>query len=483
MAILQALFSMLSRSLGKILNAIFGWAVLALFGQTSPRQKTVLSVLVALAALWPLLAMGVVVPTVATAVLAFVPPSAQGPTWLMRLIWSVLALAVPIAVGLAIAAKSPPGAPSESFFKKVLRGFPITLGLACAFLIVFVSVPILRFVSLVKKLKDEHVPLVTSGDAYEDVARRLDDLFVRNEIDVSRADPPWWLDAPTAVLRKLGGRALRGFVPEHAAYWRGPRLEVALHPSDLLLRGARSVGTWAHGLIAEELADTPALQTFDPAAQELESQIRRVWRLYDENPPAHRDSPVLQHRLNEIVQKLGEIDITYDEWSILYRQCGQLSRAIEGRPQLLAKEAHMAKDDKEREIEGRKVELAADPSALSSPRLMGETAREAIVLIKAQVDLAKAELKDDIRAEVGAAKGLSVALVCALSGVNLLLVAAAFGLAQVMPVWGALLAVAGVVLLVAAIAGAVGVKKVRVPLQRTRKSLEEDVRWVKERTA
>jgi uncharacterized membrane protein YqjE len=258
---------------------------------------------------------------------------------------------------------------------------------------------------------------------------------------------------------------------------------VALHPSDLLLRGARSVGTWAHGLIAEELADTPALQTFDPAAQELESQIRRVWRLYDENPPAHRDSPVLQHRLNEIVQKLGEIDITYDEWSILYRQCGQLSRAIEGRPQLLAKEAHMAKDDKEREIEGRKVELAADPSALSSPRLMGETAREAIVLIKAQVDLAKAELKDDIRAEVGAAKGLSVALVCALSGVNLLLVAAAFGLAKVMPVWGALLAVAGVVLLVAAIAGAVGVKKVRVPLQRTRKSLEEDVRWVKERTA
>ena len=42
--------------------------------------------------------MGVVVPKIATMILAFVPPSAQGPAWMMRLIWSVLALAVPIAV-------------------------------------------------------------------------------------------------------------------------------------------------------------------------------------------------------------------------------------------------------------------------------------------------------------------------------------------------------------------------------------------------
>jgi len=319
MAILQALISMLSRSLGKILNAIFGWAVLALFGQTSARQKTLLSGLVALAAAWPLLAMGVVVPRIATMILAFVPPSAQGPAWMMRIIWSVVALAVPIAVGLAVAAKAPPGSPREPFFKKMLRGFPITLGLACAFLVVFVSVPILRFMALVQKKKDEHVPLVTSADAYEDVAVRLDDLFARRDIDVSRADPPWWLEAPTLVLRKLGGRALRGFVPERAAYWRGPHLEIALHPSDLLLRGKGAVGTWAHGLIVEELADTPALQTFDPDAQELEGQIRRVWSLYDENPEAHRDSPLLHKRVHEIVETLGGIDVSDEEWSILYR--------------------------------------------------------------------------------------------------------------------------------------------------------------------
>jgi hypothetical protein len=129
------------------------------------------------------------------------------------------------------------------------------------------------------------------------------------------------------------------------------------------------------------------------------------------------------------------------------------------------------------------VPIDPDPGALSSTKLMGETAREAIELIKAQVDLAKAELKEDLRAEAGAAKGLGVGAVCGLSGLTLLLAAAAMGLAQVMAAWGAFLVVAGVVLLIGAVFAAVGAKKIRAPMQRTRKALQEDVQWVKERTA
>ena len=489
MAILQALLSLISRSLGKILNAIFGWAVLALFGKTSPRQKTALSVLVALAAAWPLLLAGVVVPRIATAVLAFVPPSAQGPSWIMRTVWSVLALAVPVAVGLAVAAKAPPGSPREPFFKKVLRGFPITLGLAAAFLIVFLTVPLMRLWTLARRLKDEHVPLVTSADAYDDVATRMDEVFQRHGIDVVREDPPWWLDAPTTVLRKMGGKALRGFVPERLAYWNGPRLDVALHPSDLLLRGAGPITAYTHGLVVEELARSAALQTFDPAAQALEQQVRRVWHIYDENPAAHRSSPALQRRLSDILKALATVDVSYEEWSILYRLCAQLSRALEGRPQLLAKEQDM---DKENQTEKQvtttierpsEIERPSDPSSLPSARLVGETAREAVALVKAQVELAKTELKEDLRSEAAAAKGLSVALVAAISVVNLLLVAGAVALGQLLPLWAALLIVAGGVLLIAAIAGALGWKHIHPPLQRTRKTLEEDVRWVKERIA
>ena len=92
MAILQALISYLAKSAGKALNAIFGWAVLALFGSTSPKEQTMLSVVVAAAAAWPILLLGVVVPKVALLVIAFVPLSKSVPGFWLRLVWIALAL-------------------------------------------------------------------------------------------------------------------------------------------------------------------------------------------------------------------------------------------------------------------------------------------------------------------------------------------------------------------------------------------------------
>ena len=62
MAVIQAVLALVSRSLGKVV------AVVALFGQTSPREKIWLSVLVGGAAAWPILLLGVAWPRVATTV-------------------------------------------------------------------------------------------------------------------------------------------------------------------------------------------------------------------------------------------------------------------------------------------------------------------------------------------------------------------------------------------------------------------------------
>src|SRR6185312_15760616 len=70
MAILQALLTLIGRSAGKVLNAIFGWAVRALFGQTSSRQQTFLSAIVAAAVAWPILLLGLAAPKVAALLLA-----------------------------------------------------------------------------------------------------------------------------------------------------------------------------------------------------------------------------------------------------------------------------------------------------------------------------------------------------------------------------------------------------------------------------
>jgi hypothetical protein len=109
------------------------------------------------------------------------------------------------------------------------------------------------------------------------------------------------------------------------------------------------------------------------------------------------------------------------------------------------------------------------------------------MLVRAEVALAKAELKEDLKREVHMLEGIGVAAICALLVVTLLLVALVLGLssdARLIPGWAAALLVAGGVLVTGTVAGLVGwTIRVRDPLAKTRKSLKEDVQWAKQRMA
>ena len=75
---------------------------------------------------------------------------------------------------------------------------------------------------------------------------------------------------------------------------------------------------------------------------------------------------------------------------------------------------------------------------------------------------------------------MGVAAVAALLTVNLLLATAVIALARWLPGWAAGLLVSGAVAVVGAVAGYLGWRKrVKVPLERTRRSLEEDTRLTK----
>ena len=118
--------------------------------------------------------------------------------------------------------------------------------------------------------------------------------------------------------------------------------------------------------------------------------------------------------------------------------------------------------------------------------LVREIAHKASLLVKKEIALAKSEAKEDLRAEIKMASGLGVAGVCALCTLNLLLVAVVVALfeAEVMHGWLAALLVAAVVLAIGTIAGLVGwSKRVRQPLDATRRSIEDGVRLAKERMA
>jgi hypothetical protein len=335
MVLIQALFAWLGRSVGKVLNAIFGWAVVGLFGISTPREQAILSIIILGAVLWPLLAVGVFAPRVVAFLIAFVPPTRSIPSHVLRILWLTLVVVIPATIGVALAAKAPPGAERESTRVRIARGWPVTIGLAAAFTVMFFTVPVLRVLSIVRRWKDEHVPLITQGDEIDVAAERIDGVIRDRGLDARRAPAPWWLRAPAGVLRRLGGRTITALIPRDAFYWSGPTLQVALYPNQVLVRGPKTRAAWTHGLIEEAFARGPGLQTFDPKAQDLERQLHRIWQVLERDPRAHAGSPVLLGRIRDVCRSLARKDLAYDEWQVVYRKIGQLARAMDGEPQLL----------------------------------------------------------------------------------------------------------------------------------------------------
>jgi hypothetical protein len=488
MAIVQALLAFVGRSVGKILYAIFGWAVRALFGYSSGARRTLLTALVALAALWPLLLLGVAVPRVAAFLIAFVPvPDSVDEGWL-RAGWIAASLLVPTLVGTALATQAAEDAPPEAAWKRVLRGYPITLGISSAFWISFVSVPLQQIATRARGLEDSYIPLVTSPRTYSQAAARIEAVLNDHGFALQPATPGFWTRAPLRVLRWFAGDSMQNFVPDRLAYLRGDALVAALYPSGLLLRGSSDDTALAHGLAVEALTNTDAYQTTDADAQQFEREIRRVWRVFELNPAAHESSPWLVARLEEIARDLTRSKIPYDDWQIVYRQILQLSRALRGEAQLLdgkpQREGDAMSTQQEWLNEDEFQASAAAGAGLSTTELLKEITSKAALLARKEIELARAEIKSDFESELAMVKTLGVAAVFGITTLNLLFVAGVFALARTMDGWLAALLVAAVTLLIAVGAGVYGwSRRVTRPLERTRRTLEEDVKWAKERLA
>ena len=130
---------------------------------------------------------------------------------------------------------------------------------------------------------------------------------------------------------------------------------------------------------------------------------------------------------------------------------------------------------------GEELEVPRSASGLSMRELLRDIRGDAGVLLKKEIELARAELREDLRKEALTAGGFGVAGLGAVVGIILLLVTAVLALARVMPAWGAGLIVSGAVLIASAIVGFVGWnQRVRKPLEKTRASLKESLRWTKE---
>jgi len=287
---------------------------------------------------------------------------------------------------------------------------------------------------------------------------------------------------PSMILQRLGQGAFTGYVADQSAYFRGGDLEAVLYPNALLLRGPSGVAARAHALAVEALTGHPDMfQTVSSDAQEIERQIQRVWSVYRLNPRAHADASALLSRFDEIALEIARRPLSFDDWQVIYRQVLQLGRALGGRRQVLEvtlpKENFMASTTSYAPID-------PETQSLSTRQLLTRLLETVSLLVTKEVELARAEIRADVKAELSMVALLIAAGVVGVFCVNMLLVSAVFALTVWMPGWLAALAVAGLLLAIGGVLALIGwQRRVSAPLAVTRKTMKEDVQWAKERLA
>jgi uncharacterized membrane protein YqjE len=128
------------------------------------------------------------------------------------------------------------------------------------------------------------------------------------------------------------------------------------------------------------------------------------------------------------------------------------------------------------------VPLSSGPAALTSKELAKALLGDVTELVKTEVELARTEFKRDLKTEAQMAAGLGAGALLAYAGIVLLFVTVVLALGTVMPAWGAGLLVTGLLFAAAGASAAIGwARRVRQPMERTRREAQATLALAKER--
>lgn len=321
MIILQALLAGLFRSAGKILNTAFGWATIMLFGKVPENRQIYLSIMGLSSIVWLVVALGVLFPRVGAFVLAFVPIPESIHLWWIRLVMIVLALLVPIGVGVLATyivpkERRPQGIKNKA--KTWVRGYPYTLGLASTMVMMILVAPIMKARDLWRRWDSVHVPMIVETKDYTSVVDDIQQVLKAGGFETDREQASWMLRFPTKVLTFFAGGMVNNLVADQLTVLKASKIEVLLHPSDLVIRGKEYDVARARSLIAENLTFTKAYQTWTEEANHLEDRLASIWHQIKQDS-CLQPGPCLD-KLHQVEHDLRTSVISFEEWEVLSRE-------------------------------------------------------------------------------------------------------------------------------------------------------------------
>jgi hypothetical protein len=219
----------------------------------------------------------------------------------------MLALALILPMGVGIAAifvvdkdKRPKGA--RAIANAVLKGYPYTLGLALTLF------------------------MIVEADDYLDVVAELQQALRRGGYETQRPRAGWMLRWPTQVFTFFAGTAADSLVAAQLVTLTSARIEVLLHPADLVIRGRETDVARVRAVISENLTFTKAYQTRTAEANKIEDRLTAIW---DELKSTGRtQSRRCLEQLYAIERDSKGAALPFEEWEVLFRDRMVIERRL-----------------------------------------------------------------------------------------------------------------------------------------------------------
>ncbi len=322
MAILQTLFAALARQAGRLLNTVFGWATTTLFGKVPQERQTWLSVLALASVAWLVVVIGVIFPKAGVFLLSFVTL----PEWvnenMVRLAMLAAALLLPLIVGfVSLKLLDPEDRPQGRgpIIRAIFRGYPSTLAISIALIMMIVFVPVMKARTMLKRWTSEHLPIIVEEQDYMDTVHDISEALNKAGFEVRCQQANWMLRLPLKVMTALSGRGSHNLIADNLTTLVSSRLQLILHPSDLVINGSKYDAAHARAIVAEQLSFSKAYLTWTKEANEMEDRLGRLWDQLRARSNGFVPHDLAQ-KLHEFERDLQEAKIQHEEWEVLFRE-------------------------------------------------------------------------------------------------------------------------------------------------------------------
>jgi len=322
MLLIQAVITTVSRSAGKIFNTAFGWATIMLFGKVPQSRQRILTALGAGSVVWVVTLVGLAIPQFATWLLAFIRlPSSIQQEWARAAMLAGAILLPPLVGGLSLVVVEPAARPKDlgGKLRAVIRGYPYAFGLASTLVMMVLFAPIMHVRNMARRWNDAHVPIIVEPKDYLTVVDETQKALRVGGLETTKTRATWMMRAPTKVLTTFARAAFSNLVADNLTTLRSDRLEVLLHPADLVIRGPDGSVARARAILAEHLTFIPAYMTWDKDANEVEDRLRALWESMREQPQRGSDGKALEE-LKAIERDMAKFELPFEEWEVLYRE-------------------------------------------------------------------------------------------------------------------------------------------------------------------